>query len=80
MHHAKVVKGIPILIHKIFLPKEVLILDLIHYQVKFISYKIRTPLYIILDANRQVYARVIMRRVPNAYDPEALPLEVSNSF
>ena len=29
-----------------------------------------------LDANRQVYARVIMRRVPNAYDPEALPLEV----
>ena len=33
-----------------------------------------------LDANRQVYARVIMRRVPNAYDPEALPLEVAISF
>jgi len=30
------------------------------------------------DANRQVFARVIMRRVPNAYDPEALPLEIGD--
>jgi proto-oncogene C-crk len=28
------------------------------------------------DANRTVWAKVIMRRVPNVYDPEALPLEV----
>ena len=52
-----------------------------------LSMKRRTPLYdiislinLFLDANRQVYARVIMRRVPNAYDPEALPLEVAISF
>jgi proto-oncogene C-crk len=30
------------------------------------------------DPNRKVFARVIMRRVPNAYDPEALPLEIGD--
>lgn len=30
------------------------------------------------DPNRPVLARVIMRRVPNAYDPDALPLEVGD--
>jgi len=28
------------------------------------------------DPNRTVFAKVIMRRVPNVYDPEALPLEI----
>jgi len=31
-----------------------------------------------LDPNRKIYAKVIMRRVPNAYDPEALPLEIGD--